>query len=81
MKIGPGDAAFVARGQVHRFDNLSGSDASFLSIATPGVFRPAHFHEIGAVLAAATAGPPGVAAVAEVMRGHGLTPVVSAPAS
>ena len=49
-------------------------DATFLAIATPGVFGPAYFREIGAVVAAAGGGPPDLAAIGEVMRRHGLTP-------
>ena len=53
-------------------------DATFLAIATPAVFGPAYFREIGEVLAATAGGPPDLAAIGEVMRRHGLTP---APAS
>ena len=71
--IGAGDSVCVRRGQVHGFDNRGSLGAKFLAIATPGVFGPAYFHEIGEVLAAA-AGPPDLIALAEVMRRHGLTP-------
>jgi len=54
---------------VHRLPG-EGSGA----IASPGVFGPAYFREVGEVLAASAAGPPDVAALAEVMRRHGLTP-------
>jgi hypothetical protein len=53
-------------------------DAKFLAIATPGVFGPDYFHEIGEVLAASAGGPPDLAAAAEVMRRHGLTPAQQA---
>ena len=55
--IGVGESVCVRRGQVHGFDNRGSADAKFLAIATPVVFGPAYFHEIGEVLAAA-AGPP-----------------------
>ena len=71
--IGAGDSVCIRRGQVHGFDNRGSPDAKFLAIATPGVFGPAYFREIGEVLAAA-AGPPDLIALAEVMRRHGLTP-------
>jgi len=48
---------------------------TFLAIATPGLFGPSYFREVGEVLAAAAGGPPDVAALAEVMKRHGLTPV------
>ena len=75
IEIGPGEAVCVPRGAIHGFENRSGIDAKFLAIATPGVFGPDYFHEVGELLAASGGGPPDLAAVAEVMRRHGLTPV------
>ena len=74
-EIGPGDSVCIRRGQVHGFANLGRADAKLLAIASPGVFGPAYFREVGEVLAAAAGGPPDVAAIHEVMRRHGLTPV------
>ena len=74
VEVGPGEAVCVQRGQIHGFQNQGDVDATFLAIATPGVFGPAYFREIGEVLAASAGGPPNVAAVLEVMRRHGLTP-------
>jgi len=74
IEIAPGDALCVQRGAIHAFANHTGSDASFLAIATPGVFGPDYFHEIAAALAATAGGPPDAAAIAQVMRRHGLTP-------
>lgn len=73
--VGPGDALFIARGVVHHFENQGDVDGRFLSVATPGVFRPAYFEEIRDVLTAAAGGPPDVQALVDVMRRHGLTPV------
>lgn len=78
VDVGPGEAVCVQRRQVHGFQNHGDVDATFLAIATPGVFGPAYFREIGEVLAASAGGPPDLAAIGEVMRRHGLTP---APAS
>jgi quercetin dioxygenase-like cupin family protein len=75
VDVGPGEAVCVRRGQVHGFQNQGDVDATFLAIATPGVFGPAYFREIGEVLAANAGGPPDLAAIGEVMRRHGLTPV------
>jgi quercetin dioxygenase-like cupin family protein len=72
--IGPGESVCIRRGDVHGFVNDSDNEATFLAIASPGVFGPAYFHEIGAVLASAGGGPPDPGAVADVMRRHGLTP-------
>ena len=74
IEIGPGETVCVPRGAIHRFENRGSTDAKFLAIATPGVFGPDYFREIGEVLAASAGGPPDLAAAAEVMRRHGLTP-------
>jgi len=74
IEVGPGEAVCVPRGAIHGFENRSGIDAKFLAIATPGVFGPDYFNEVGEVLTASAGGPPDLAAVAEVMRRHGLTP-------
>ncbi|HET8980996.1 MAG TPA: cupin domain-containing protein [Solirubrobacteraceae bacterium] len=74
VELGPGEAVCVKRGQIHGFENRGSVDATFLAIATPGVFGSAYFREIGAVLAASAGGPPDLAAALEVMRRHGLTP-------
>ena len=73
-EIGPGDAVCVPRGAIHGFANHGAAKAKFLAIATPGVFGPAYFREMGDVLAATGGGPPDHAAIAQVMRRHGLTP-------
>ena len=72
--IGPGDALCIRRGHVHHFVNQGTTDATFLSVATPGIFGPTYFLEIRDVLAATPGGPPDLAALVEVMRRHGLTP-------
>ena len=74
VDVGPGEAVCVKRGQIHGFQNQGSVDAKMLCIATPALFGPAYFREIGEVLAASAGGPPDVAAAIEVMRRHGLTP-------
>ena len=76
VEVGPGDALCIPRGAVHAFDNRGDADARFLVIATPGVFGPDYFREIGALLAS-SAGPPDQAALADLMRRHGLTPAAA----
>jgi quercetin dioxygenase-like cupin family protein len=71
---GPGESVCIRRGQVHGFENRGNVEAKFLAIATPGVFGPAYFRDIAQVLAEAAGGPPDLAALAEVMQRHGLTP-------
>ena len=72
--VGPGDALLIPRGAVHRFDNTRDVDATALAIVTPGILGPDYFREIAAVMDGAAGGPPDLAALAEVMRRHGLTP-------
>jgi len=74
VDVGPGEAVFIPRGAVHQFDNTGDVDAKALAIVTPGILGPDYFREVAAVLAAAAGGPPDLAAVAAVMRRHGLTP-------
>jgi quercetin dioxygenase-like cupin family protein len=73
-EVGPGEALVIRRGVVHHFDNRDDVDAKALAIVTPGILGPEYFHEVAAILDAAAAGPPDLAAIAAVMRRHGLTP-------
>ena len=73
-EIGPGEALCIRRGVVHHFDNTHEVDAKALAIVTPGILGPTYFHELAAIVQAAAAGPPDLAAIAAVMRRHGLTP-------
>jgi quercetin dioxygenase-like cupin family protein len=72
--VGPRDALCVPRGVVHRFDNPHSAAARVLAIVSPGVLGPDYFREVAAVAKAAAGGPPDPAALAAVMRRHGLTP-------
>jgi quercetin dioxygenase-like cupin family protein len=74
VEVAPGEVVCVQRGQIHGFQNHGHVDAKILCIATPAVFGPAYFREVGEVLAASAGGPPDLAALGEVMRHHGLTP-------
>jgi quercetin dioxygenase-like cupin family protein len=76
--IAPGEALCIRRGQVHGFDNRTDADVKFLAVASPGVFGPAYFHDVAAVVAAG--GPPDLDAIMAVMRRHGLTPAPPVPA-
>lgn len=73
-EVGPGEALCIPRGAVHRFDNGHTVDAKMLAIVSPGILGPDYFREIAAVVENATGGPPDPAALAAVMRRHGLTP-------
>ncbi len=74
-EVGSGEVLFIPRGAVHQFANVGELGAKALAIVTPGILGPEYFREIAAVLDAAADGPPDLAAVAAVMRRHGLTPV------
>jgi len=74
IDVGPGEALCIPRGAVHQFDNTREVDARALAIVTPGILGPDYFREVAAILDAAVAGPPDFAALASVMRRHGLTP-------
>ena len=70
-----GEVVFIPRGAVHQFANTGDVDARALAIVTPGILGPDYFREVAAVIDTAAGGPPDLAAVAAVMRRHGLTPV------
>ena len=72
--VAPGEALCIRRGAVHHFDNTRDLDAKALAVVTPGVLGPDYFREVAAVLDASAGGPPDLAAIATVMRRHGLTP-------
>jgi len=74
LEVQPGEALCIPRGAVHHFDNTHEADAKALAIVTPGVLGPDYFREVGEILRAAGGGPPDLAALAQVMRRHGLTP-------
>jgi quercetin dioxygenase-like cupin family protein len=73
-EVGPGEVLTIPRGAVHRFDNTGDVDAKALGVVTPGILGAAYFREAAEVVDRAAGGPPDLAALAEVMRRHGLTP-------
>jgi len=74
IDVGPGQALLIPRGAVHQFDNTGDVDAKALAVVTPGILGPDYFREVAAILDAAAGGAPDFAAIAAVMRRHGLTP-------
>ena len=74
IEVRTGEVLCIPRGTVHRFDNFHAADAKMLAIVTPGILGPDYFREIAAVAKSAVGGPPDPAALAEVMRRHGITP-------
>jgi len=74
IEVGPGEVLCIRRGVVHQFDNAHDVDAKALAVVTPGILGPDYFSDVAAILDAAAGGPPDLAAIAAVMRRHGLTP-------
>ena len=74
IDVGPGEALFIPRGVVHRFDNTADADASALAIINPGLLDSSYFGDLAALVEAAAGGPPDLAEIAAVMRRHGLSP-------
>jgi quercetin dioxygenase-like cupin family protein len=69
-RLAAGDALFVPRGAVHRFDNFDAGEARALVTLTPAGAGKRYFEEIAAVVNAA--GPPDMAKVKAVMEKYGL---------
>lgn len=65
-----GDALFVPRGSVHRFDNFDAGDARALVTLTPAVAGKRYFEDIAAIVNAD--GPPDMVKVKAVMDKYGL---------
>src|SRR5215471_14937833 len=74
--LGPGEALCIPRGAVHRFDNHGIGAARALCLITPAAIGPQYFREAAEVINAAAGGPPDRIQMAEIMRRHGLTPVL-----
>lgn len=72
--VAAGDALCIPGGAVHHFANTGDVAARALAIITPGILGPGYFRDLAALLDAAAGGPPDLAAMAAVMRRHGLTP-------
>lgn len=69
-ELKPGDAIFVPRGVIHRFDNFAVGEARALVTLTPGTAGKRYFEEMAAVVGAG--GPPDMAKVKAVMDKYGL---------
>jgi quercetin dioxygenase-like cupin family protein len=69
--IEPGGSAFVPRGVVHSFANLTDQTAKCLCILTPGVLGPEYFRELAAEI---SSGAPDPAVVGAIMKRYRLIP-------
>ncbi|MGL4289006.1 MAG: cupin domain-containing protein, partial [Phreatobacter sp.] len=50
VDLGPGQSAFIKRGVVHGFSNVTEAPATCLCVLTPGVLGPAYFREVSALI-------------------------------
>lgn len=74
VEIGPGDSYFIQRGVTHGFENKTEGTIRFLCVINPGIFGPAYFKDVAAILNAG--GPADIAKLKEVLLQHGLVPVM-----
>jgi len=70
--IGAGDTVFIARGQVHGFDNRGTEVARCLCLLTPGALGPDYFLEIRDAMPVGA--PPDPAKLGAIMARYGLIP-------
>jgi quercetin dioxygenase-like cupin family protein len=73
VEIGPGDHYFIPRGVTHHFANNTDSAVRFLVFINPGIFGPAYFKAVAAIVNAG--GPADVVKLKDVLLKHGLVPV------
>ena len=69
-KLSAGDALFVPRGAVHRFDNFDAGNACALITLTPATAGRRYFEDMAAVVN--VGGPPDMEKVRVVMGRYGL---------
>src|SRR5437764_3956909 len=68
IEVGPGQALCIARGAVHRFDNLGNEHVRQLVVISPAIMGPAYFREAAEVINAALGGPPERTEMLEIFR-------------
>ena len=74
VNVGSGQALYIPRGAVHRFDNHGSQEVKALCVITPAAIGPQFFRESAVVINAAAGGPPDRAKMSEIMLRHGLRP-------
>lgn len=72
-EVTAGEAVFIARGQVHKYDNLGADSASMLIVSTPGLNHESYFSRVAEVLTA-SAGRERDDAVRAIMDDYGVVP-------
>ncbi|MFN8050321.1 MAG: cupin domain-containing protein [Acidimicrobiales bacterium] len=49
-EVSAGNAVFIAKGQVHKYENLTDVESSMLIVSTPGLNHESYFAEVAEVL-------------------------------
>jgi mannose-6-phosphate isomerase-like protein (cupin superfamily) len=75
VHLNPGESVLIPRGAVHQIANKTGETIEFLCEVKPGVFGYEYFRDIEPILNAG--GLPDIQAFKNIMRNHGLVPVVN----
>jgi quercetin dioxygenase-like cupin family protein len=70
-EVSASEAVFIARGSVHKYENLGTESASMLIVSTPGLNHESYFSQVAEVLAA-PAGRERDEAVASIMAEYGV---------
>ena len=74
--VSAGEAVFLARGSVHKYDNLGTETASMLIVSTPGLNHESYFSQVAEVLAT-PAGRERDDAVRSIMDEFGVVPATA----
>ena len=70
-EVGPGGAAYIPRGAVHTFNNISDTTSRAWVITTPSGFEK-FFGKCAAVFAEAESGPPNMPHILSICGEHGI---------
>jgi len=71
IEVGPGGVAYVPRGTVHTFSNISDATSRAWVITTPSGFET-FFGKCAAVFADAQSGPPNMPHILSICEEHGI---------
>jgi len=74
VDIAQGESYFIPRGVVHGFNNFTNENSKALAVITPALLGSNFFEECAKIVNAG--GPPNIGKLNEVMKRHGLVPVL-----
>jgi quercetin dioxygenase-like cupin family protein len=75
IQLNPGDSIVIQRGAVHQIANKTSDTIEFICEIRPGIFGYEYFRDISTIVN--VNGPPDIERFKEIMRSHGLVPVIS----